>query len=472
MREVSPFYRALVAKDRRFDGKVFFGVQTTGIYCRPICPARTPRPENVSFYPTAAAAEAAGFRACRRCRPETSPGTPAWQGTSATVNRALRFLSEGLPDEKKLSALGEHLGVTERHLRRLFVKHLGAPPHAIWQIRRLDFARRLLDDTTLPVTEIAFASGFESVRRFNAAFKDRFGGAPSEVRRKSPARAANSLHIKLPYRPPFAWTPLLEFLSRRAVPGLESLEEGIYRRAIEIDGTPVLIEVKPVPDDSYVSLSLVGAKSRQLMALVTRVRQIFDLEADPLAINDQLTKDRTLKTLLKKWPGIRVPGTADGFELAVRTVIGQQVSVAGARTLVKRLVHAFGREISFPSSPSIRYLFPTAAAIHHADLRGCGLTTGRIRTLRELARRVHLGELDLSAGPHLEETRRKLAEIPGLGPWSIEYIAMRALRDPNAFPSTDLVLRRALIQRKAQAQKWEPWRAYGALYLWNSPIPR
>jgi AraC family transcriptional regulator of adaptative response / DNA-3-methyladenine glycosylase II len=470
-------YRALSTRDPRFDGRFFTGVRTTGVYCRPVCPARTPRPENVRFFPCAAAAEAAGFRACRRCRPETSPGTPAWLGTSATVSRALRLISQGEIDARGIEGLAASLGIGARHLRRLFREELGASPVEIAQVRRLHFARRLLAETALPVTRIASSSGFRSIRRFNEAFKDRFGQSPAGLRRLAVPRpdVAGFVELRLAYRPPYDWPGLLDFLGRRAIPGVEEVSGGAYRR-LHPEGSGVRrIEVRHRPRERGLLLR-VSPPDGDLLGVAERVRRLFDCDADPLAVARALEKDERLAPLVRKRRGLRVPGAFDGFESAVRAILGQQVSVEAANTLAGRLVRRFGAAAPEPEG-GLTHVFPAPAALAGADLRQIGIPGARAEALRALARAVAAGEIDFRTRARLEETVARLTRLPGVGPWTAHYAAMRAFGEPDAFPAGDLVLRRSLAaggplpsarEAESLAQRWRPWRAYAALHLWNA----
>ncbi|MFO0578744.1 MAG: AlkA N-terminal domain-containing protein [Polyangia bacterium] len=479
------FYRALCARDPRFDGRFFTGVRTTGIYCRPICPARTPLQRNVRFFPSAAAAETAGFRPCLRCRPETAPGTPAWVGSGATVARALRLIRGGV-DERGLPALAARLGIGERRLRQLFCEHIGAPPQEVVRVQRLDFARRLLDETTLPMAEVARCAGFRSIRRFNDAVKARFGKPPTLLRRQrqqatprpapdgdaAAARPATdgALVLRLPYRPPYAWAPLVGFLAARAIPGVEAVSDGAYARTFTLGESTGWLQVRPSAHPASLELQLHAAAplGPDLMEAVERVRTLFDLEADPLRITEHLAQDPRLAAAVAAHPGLRVPGGWDGFELAVRAILGQQVSVKGATTLCGRLVQTFGRplELAAPRPPGLSHGFPAPATLADAELERIGIPRARAEALRQLAQRVAAGRLSLSSAAPVVLTVESLLEIPGIGPWTAQYIAMRVLRDPDAFPATDLVLRRLLDGDDAEG--WRPWRAYAALHLWTS----
>jgi AraC family transcriptional regulator, regulatory protein of adaptative response / DNA-3-methyladenine glycosylase II len=473
-------YRALASRDARFDGRFFVGVVTTGVYCRPVCPATTPRRENMRFFEHAAAAEGAGFRPCRRCHPETSPDTPVWTGSSATVSRALKLIHEGALDEQSVDGLAERLGVGGRHLRRLFVQHLGASPIAVAQARRIHFARKLLGETSLPIAEIAFAAGFSSVRRFNDAMRRAFGRPPGELRRARKARAVQHepgpVVLRLPYRPPLDWSGLVRFLGGRAIPGVESVDAEAYRRTVEVDGASGWIEVRPARGQNALDLGVHVAVSQKLLRVVEGVRRIFDLGADPMRIGAVLRQDALLRPVFDAVPGLRVPGAWDPFELAVRAVLGQQVSVAGAVTIAGRLVRAFGRPLENAPAAWLTHLFPRPDALAAADLSGFGVPRARAETIREIARRVADGRLLLDSPAGLEETVARLQEVPGIGPWTAHYIALRALGEPDAFPASDLGLRRALATNgrmpnerevEARAESWRPWRAYAVLALWS-----
>lgn len=461
--------KARLARDPRFDGRFFIGVRTTRIFCRPICPARSPREENVEYYPSAAAASAAGLRPCLRCRPECAPGTPAWNGSSTTVARALREISEGALDDAGVRSLADRLGVGDRHLRRLFVEHLGAPPVAVAQTHRLLSAKRLLNDTDLPVTAIALASGFGSVRRFNDAFRKTWNRSPRELRKTRRPSSAAGLRFRLHYRPPFDWNASLAFLASRAIPGVECVSDGVYRRSIALSGVPGSIEV--AHRDSEVILDVHHPDPGNLLAIVSRVRRLFDLDADPLAIAACLEADPLLRPLVRARRGLRVPGAWDAFELGIRAILGQQVSVAGASTLAGRLAARFGRP--FDGEPmGVTHLFPSAGDLADADVASIGLPRQRAQTLRAFAAAVTRGEILLDNRSAPDELRKQLQSIGGIGAWTAGYIALRAFGDPDAFPSGDLMLLRAASARttpelERRAERWRPWRAYAALHLWQ-----
>jgi AraC family transcriptional regulator of adaptative response / DNA-3-methyladenine glycosylase II len=474
-------YLAARSRDARFDGKFFIAVVTTGVYCRPICPAPTPRLENVRFVACAAAAEEAGFRPCLRCRPETSPGTPAWLGASATVSRALRLISEGALDDASVEDLAERLGIGERHMRRLFIEHLGASPVAVAQTRRTHFAKKLIDETALPISEVAYSSGFASLRRFNDAFRKAYGRSPSDWRKSKVKTNGSSgesrLSLKLSYRAPFDWLSLVRFLRARAIPGVESIDDSAYRRTVRIGEAAGIIEVRPVDGQRYLLLSIPAELSRSLALIAERVRRLFDLKADPAEISGHLASAPGLTAAVEAYPGLRVPGTWDAFEIGVRAILGQQVSVMAATTLSGRLVEAYGTALSGAGQKGLQWLFPGPERLSRASLSKVGLPSKRADAIRQFARAVHRGDVALTSSSGLEATIESLIALPGIGPWTAHYIAMRALGEPDAFPSSDLILRRAAADMRGQtiseaellerAESWRPWRAYAALYLWT-----
>ena len=464
-------YRAMESRDRRFEGHFVIGVHTTGVYCRPGCPARMPRRQNVRFYPSAAAAEEQGLRACLRCRPDASPSAPAAVGTPTTVVRGLRLIADGALDGAGVDELAERLGVTARHLRRLFEQHLGASPLAVARTQRSHFARKLLEETALPMTEVAHAAGFSSLRRFNDAVRATFRATPSDLRRRRaarlPAGRGQGIALRLPYRAPLAYDELLAFLAARAIPGVERVEAGTYARTIEVAGRPGSLRVSRDPDGRHLRLEVRGARGGDLFATVTRVRRLFDLDAQPSVVDAHLASDRRLAPLVRARPGLRVPGAWDPFEIAVRAVLGQQVTVAGARTLARRLVERFGTPLPEPSD-GLTHLFPSPRALAGADVAAIGLPRARADAVRGLAAAV-------DADPRALES---LQELEGIGPWTAAYVAMRAGRDPDALPASDLVLRRVLAapggpiptarEVEATSEPWRPWRAYAVIHLWTS----
>jgi AraC family transcriptional regulator, regulatory protein of adaptative response / DNA-3-methyladenine glycosylase II len=467
-------YAALQTRDSRFDGRFFTAVKTTGIYCRPICPARIPKPENCQFFPSAAAAEAAGFRACLRCHPELSPGFWSRVTTEVTVTRALNLIAAGALDQGDVVTLAGRLDVTDRHLRRLFIQHLGASPIKVAQTQRLQFAKQLLDQTALPITEVALASGFSSVRRFNHVMQTVYGRSPRELRQGKAKSAV--LQLKLPFIPPYDWAAIVGFLGKRSIPGVESVSEKSYRRTIALDGLQGWIEVQPAPDHLLATIQF--PQVTQLATIVDRLRRLFDLNADVVEIGAWLGQDARLKDAIAASPGLRVPGAWDGFELAVRAILGQQVSVAAATTLSGRVAAAFGEPVGFdPPIGGLTHIFPTPEVIATANLSGLGITQARINAIVGLAQTLCDRPELFQAYPSLDEAVKVLCELPGIGEWTAHYIAMRTLREPDAFPATDLVLMKALSvdDRKitkaecvARSEPWRPWRAYAAIHLWHS----
>ena len=471
-------YRAVLARDARYDGRFFTCVKTTGIYCRPICPARPPKLANCIFVPTAAAAQSAGFRPCLRCRPESSPGVDAWRGTEATVSRALRLIESGAMDDGDVAALAERLQIGDRQLRRLFAKHVGAAPITVAQTRRVLLAKQLIHQTNLSMIDVAMASGFGSVRRFNETFQQMYARPPRELRRRASASPAPEISLLLPYRPPYDWDSMLRFLSARAIAGLEAVTGGTYSRVVEVGDALGSVSVSHEPDESALRVIVRLADLRVLPAIVARTRRVFDLSADPAAIATALSADPMLQPLLSVRPGLRVPGGWDGFETAVRAVLGQQITVKGATQILSRLVAALGPNLSERIGRSgLTHAFPRPQAFTPGALATLGITRARITALAGVASAAQ-------RDPNLFEPRRDLAEavdrlreLPGIGPWSAHYIAMRALGECDAFPAGDVGLQRrfALCGQPcsetaltSHAQRWRPWRAYAAVHLWLS----
>jgi len=465
--------RARRSRDARFDGRFFIAVTTTRVYCRPICPARAPKDEHVRYFATAAAAEAAGFRPCLRCRPEAAPGTPAWLGTSSVVSRALRLISEGALDEQGVDALADRLGVTARHLRRLFLQHLGATPIDVALTRRVHFAKKLLDETTLAFNEIAFAAGFGSVRRFNSQIRRTFTRTPSELRRlarQAPNVGPERYRFRLAYRPPYDWDATLAFLRARATPGVELVEGSRYRRTIAVDGKHGVIDVSRHDSGTALSVDVQFPDPRALLTIVERVRRLFDLGADPAVIADHLRLDPLLEGPLLQHPGIRTPGAWDGFELAVRAIIGQQITVRGATTIAGRFASLWGSVVD--AGAGLERLFPTPAQLVGAELERAGVMPARADTIRALARRVSDGAIVLDARADVGVTVAALEAVAGIGAWTAAYIAMRVLGEPDAFPGGDLIVRRMTGNLSARAldrrsDRWRPWRAYAVMLLWQ-----
>ena len=467
--------RARVSRDPRFDGKFFIAVTSTRVYCRPVCPVPSPKSANVRYYASAAAAAAAGYRPCLRCRPEAAPGTPAWLGTSAVVRRALRLIHEGALDGASVDSLAAQVGIGPRHLHRLFVEHVGASPITVAQTRRLHFAKRLLDETRLGMAEIASASGFGSLRRFNRAFQTTYRRPPRDIRRQPRAAAevsGDEVVLRLAFRPPYDWDHVRGFLALRALPGVERVDERGYARTLATDdGGHATVCVRPLEGEHALQLRVGGAAPAALFELSTTARRVFDLAADPARIEAALGTDPRLGPLVRRRPGLRIPGAWDPFECAVRAVLGQQVSVAAGCTLASRLVARFGRAIE--GGPGLTHLFPSPAALASASLDGLGLPGTRAAALKALAEAVATGAVDFSAPA--ETVTAALQGVRGIGPWTAQYVVLRALGEPDAFPEGDLVLRTAVgagsgplsaraLQERAEA--WRPWRGYAVLHLW------
>ena len=472
--------QARLSRDARFDGLFFTAVKSTGIYCRPVCPAPAPKPSNIVYYGNAAAAEAAGFRPCLRCRPELSPGDGAWRRGDEVVARALKLIDQGLLAEQPLAALAERVGIGERQLRRLFVDRLGAAPIGVHGTRRLLFAKQLLSETTLPITEVALAAGFGSLRRFNATFLDAYRMAPRDLRRLPVAAQEGVLVLRLGYRPPYDFAAMLDFLRGRALPGIELVNDQAYARVVGPATAPGWLRVSAWPNDGHaLKLELRGVPSTQLLQIVNRLRRMFDLDADPHAIASALSQDARLRPLLKQRPGLRLPSGWDGFEIAIRAIIGQQVSVAAARTVAARLAQSFGQALPVDFAEGLSHLFPTPEALADADLTRIGLTRSRADTVRTVARAVLDGRVDFKSERTLEDFVARWVTLPGIGPWTASYIAMRALGHPDAFPAEDLVLQKTVptdgsrMTAKlltARAQAWRPWRAYAVMHLWKDSM--
>lgn len=467
-------YRAWVTRDRRFDGRFFMGVTTTGIYCRPGCPARVPARRNVCFYPSAAAAESDGFRPCLRCRPETAPGSAAAQGTHATVARALRLIEEGALETGSIETLASRLGITDRWLRELFQKQLGASPLDVAQTRRAHLARRVLDESTLPIHEVALAAGFAGERQMRRALQRTFRRSARELRgRVAPHRDA-ALTLHLPARAPFDPAPILAFLAARAIPGVEEVTNGRYRRSVVIGGTQAILTMQ-ADNGRGVTMSLAPPIAGALPRVVAKVTRIFDLDADVVAIGRHLAGDPILARAWKAAPQ-RLPGAWDPFELAVRALLGQQVSVVAARTLAGRLVLRAGRPLTHPDG-ALTHCFPTPEAIAALPLEAHAMPRARAEALRGLAEAIANGTLDLDSLRDLDHAVAALTERPGIGDWTAHYLAMRAFSEPDAFPASDLGIRKALARdgrmptaREAlqRAEAWRPWRSYAVFTLWRS----
>ena len=470
-------WRAAQAEDPRFDGWIFVGVTSTGIYCRPSCPARTPKRENVRFFSTAAAAQAAGLRACKRCRPDASPGSPEWDRRGDAAGRAMRLIADGVVEREGVGGVATRLGYTERHLHRLLVGVAGVGPLGLARAQRAQTARILLQTTAMGIAEVALAAGFGSVRQFNATIREVFAMSPTELRgrvRREPdiAQGDGGVALRLPYRSPLDAPGLLEYLARRAVPGVEHVEAGVYTRSLRLPHGSATVQLRPA--DPHLGVRFALDDPRDLATAVHRCRVLLDLDSDPAAVTDALRADPLLGPLRRRAPGMRVPGTVDGPELAVRAVLGQQVSLAAAATAAGRLVAAHGQALKRPLD-GVTHTFPDPGALAALDPAALPMPASRGRALTVLAARLASGELTLDGGADRDEARRRLLEVPGVGPWTAGYVAMRALRDPDAFLATDLGIHHALRRhgldgRPPAAERlshgWRPYRAYAVIHLW------
>ncbi|HXC96511.1 MAG TPA: AlkA N-terminal domain-containing protein [Edaphobacter sp.] len=475
-------FRALQSRDARFDGLIFVGITSTGIYCRPVCPARTAKRENCRFFGSAAAAQEAGFRPCLRCRPETAPDMASWRGTSNTVSRALALINDGALDgeDANVEKLAERLGLGERQLRRLFMKHLGASPVSVAQTRRVLFAKQLIHETQMSMTDVAMAAGFGSVRRFNEIFRELFDRPPGALRRKASFNIDTDAGttLRLRYRPPYDWDSMLGYLQARAIPGVEVVENGRYWRAVEIDGFTGSIEVGHLPRQQSLGVTIRFPHVQSLPAIVSRVRRVFDLGADIETIDSHLSRDPLLAPLVARRPGLRAPGGWDGFELAVRAILGQQISVIAARRLAGELVVLHGKALAKGKAghSALTHVFPTASRLASAKSVGLGMPAARQRSLKALAEATVDDPNLFRPFGTIEEAIVRLRMILGVGEWTAHYIALRALREMDAFPASDIgLLRSAALMDGTRstaatlldrAESWRPWRAYAAQHLW------
>jgi AraC family transcriptional regulator of adaptative response / DNA-3-methyladenine glycosylase II len=467
-------YRALQARDARFDGSFFVCVESTGIYCRPVCPARTPRRDRCRFVRTAAAAAAAGFRPCLRCRPETAPGSPAWLGSQSTVGRAIALLQGADDSAESVDAIAQRLGISVRQLHRLFTSHLGATPIAVAQTARLAIARQLLLRSTCSMTDVALAAGFRSVRRFNSALKAAFGSTPMEMRRAHGGTAsAEGLRLALAYRPPYAWSDMLEYFRIRAVDGLEQVDDG-YTRTVRIGSAVGTLRVSHEARQHRLVAEFQLDRPAHLVQAAARVRDLFDLDAHPQRIAEHLALDARLRALVERDPGIRIPGCWDVFETVVRAIVGQQVSVQAATTVLGRLVQAYGEPLPASMTATRDWrLFPQPRDLCDADLRKLGLNRARAETIQRIARLFDEDPAFIHTGMSDEEADARLRGVRGIGPWTANYVRLRALRNPDAFPDADLGALKATgatsaRELAAMATAWRPWRGYALLYLWKS----
>ena len=474
-------YRAVSSRDQRFDGWFYTAVRTTGIYCRPSCPAVTPKRENVEFHPSAAAAQRAGFRACRRCRPDAAPGSPEWDVRADVVGRAMRLIGDGVVDREGVPGLAGRLGYTERHLHRMLTAELGAGPLALARAQRAQTARILIETTDLGLAEIAFAAGFGSVRQFNDTILEVYARPPGQLRERRPKAAteAGTISLRLAFRAPLHIPSLLGFLAARALPGIEEVTGAAYRRGLNLPHGSATITLRP--GDRWVSAALKLTDVRDLAPAVARCRRLFDLDADPIAVDGTLGEDPALTASVEAEPGVRVPRSVDGFEMAVRAVVGQQVSVASARTTLTRLLAFSSPDVSSPgaSSPGAIDLvgFPSAETVAQMPDEAFRMPAARRATIRALAEAVADGKVDLEPGADREEAVARLMELPGIGSWTAGYVAMRAIGDPDVFLPTDVAVQRgaellglpaapkALVEH---ASRWRPWRSYAVMRLWRS----
>ncbi|WP_370123624.1 AlkA N-terminal domain-containing protein [Streptacidiphilus sp. MAP12-33] len=474
-------YRAVSSKDARLDGVFYTAVRTTGIYCRPSCPARTPKRENVDFYPTAAAAQAAGFRACRRCRPEAAPGSPEWNLRADLVGRAMRLIADGVVDRDGVAGLAARLGYSERHLARELHAELGAGPLALARSQRAQTARVLLQTTDLGATEVAFAAGFASVRQFNDTIREVYAMTPTELRTRQGRRTVvqGVIPLRLAHRQPFEAAAVFDFLALRAVPGVEEVVPRAgtgptavrtYRRTLALPGGPAVAEVdEPSKPQGWLDARVRLGNVRDLTAAVQRLRALFDLDADPDAVAEVLGADPWLGPLVTKRPGLRSPGHVDAHELAVRAVLGQQVTVAAARTLAGRLAARYGAPLP-EASGGLTHLFPSVASLAEADPADLAMPAARQRALRGLCAALADGSVRLDPGVDRDAAGAALLALPGIGPWTVSYVRMRALADPDAYLPTDLGVRHGLraagLEAEPATEAWRPWRSYAVHHLW------
>jgi AraC family transcriptional regulator of adaptative response / DNA-3-methyladenine glycosylase II len=468
--------RAVRAKDARFDGWFFIGVVTTGVYCRPSCPVVPPKPENMRFYPSAAAAQGSGFRACKRCRPDASPGSPQWNERADLVARAMRLIADGVIDRDGVPGLAARLGYSVRQLERQLLAELGAGPLALARAQRAQTARLLIETSALPMGDIAFAAGFASIRTFNETVREVFALSPTELRRRAgrgqATAAAGWLSLRLPFRAPLFPDNLFGHLAATAVPGVEEWRDGAYRRTLRLPHGRGIVALRPGPE--YIACQLSLTDLRDLAIAISRCRRLLDLDADPVAMGDVLREDPVLAPLVRKAPGRRVPRTVDPAEFAVRVLLGQQVSTAAARTHAARLVLAHGEPVADPAG-GLTHLFPAPAALAAADPATLAVPRARQAAFAALTGALASGAIDLGPGSDWQQARAALSALPGLGPWSVETIAMRGLGDPDAFTAGDLGVRAAarqlglpgtLAALTRRSAAWRPWRAYAVQYLW------
>jgi AraC family transcriptional regulator, regulatory protein of adaptative response / DNA-3-methyladenine glycosylase II len=473
-------YRAVQSRDRRFDGVFYTAVRTTGIYCRPSCPARTPSPGNVTFHPTAASAHSAGYRACKRCLPDATPGSPEWDVAADVAGRAMRLIADGLVDREGVDGLARRVGYTPRHLGRLLTQELGAAPLALARARRAQSARVLIETTDLPLTDVAFAAGFASVRQFNETLREIYAASPTELRgRRGGTPTRGTVTMRLPVRTPYDGRALFDFLAVRAVPGVEVVRDDVYARTLRLPHGHGTLELR-LPESDVVGETAVAEATfslsdlRDLSAASERTRRLLDADCDPVAVAAALGDDDVLGPVVAAAPGLRVPGHVDGEEVAVRAVLGQQVSVAGARTVAARFVQQWGERVD-TDVPGLTHLFPSSATIAEQDPEALPMPRARGRALVGMCAALASGDIVLDRGADRDDVRDALLALPGIGPWTADYIALRALGHPDVFLPTDIGIRDALRglghdpSRAADlGEQWRPWRSYAQVHLWNT----
>lgn len=474
-RDTEACYRAVKSKDRRFDGVFYTAVRTTGIYCRPSCPAITPKFANVTFHPSAAAAQLAGYRACKRCLPDATPGSPSWDVAADVAGRAMRLIADGTVERDGVEGLADRLGYSTRQLNRVVTTEFGAGPLALARARRAQTARVLIETSSLSFADIAFASGFASIRQFNDTVREVYAATPTELRgRRGSASTSGVLATRIGVREPFAGAELLAFLALRAVPGVEAVGSGWYERSVLLPHGPGVIRVELVDRPSgQVPCQLTLTDTRDLAPALERTRRLLDANADPTAVDEQLCDDPLLAPIVRDRPGLRVPGHVDGFEVAVRAVLGQQVSVAGARTLAGRLVGTYGEPLELSGEHQVTRLFPAAEVLAEVDPTEIAMPRARGRALASVAAAVAGGEVALDRSGDRAQTRAGLLELAGIGPWTADYIALRALGDPDVFLPSDLGVKHAAAQLgisdvARRSENWRPWRSYALLHLWTA----
>ncbi len=476
-------HRAVKSRDRRFDGVFYVAVRTTGIYCRPSCPARTPALANVAFHLSPASAQAAGFRACKRCLPDATPGSPDWDVAADVAGRAMRLISDGVVDREGVEGLAARVGYTPRHLTRVLTAELGAGPLALARAKRAQTARVLIETTALGYADIAFAAGFSSVRQFNDTVREVYAASPTELRgRRGRRRTPGAVTMRLAVRTPFAGRALLAFLAYHVVPGVEAAGDGWYARTLDLPHGPGTVRLEiadahEARETAFVAAHLELADLRDTAAAVERARRLLDADCDPIAVADHFVGDPVLGPLVRRTPGLRLPGQVDGDETAVRTVIGQQVSVAGARTVTGRIVAEHGCRVE-TAVPGLTHLFPRAGDLADADPASLPMPRARGRALVGLAAALAGGDVVLDRGSDRDAVRERLLALPGIGPWTADYVAMRALAHPDVFLPTDVGVRNAaaglghdLAAVLERTDDWRPWRSYALMHLWNTLMP-